>query len=72
VQEATRSGILPRILPSRTNSSAWILKRGPEEANDEKFIAKMSFSIYIYGFAIALFIFYCGNLLLHLLGITYG
>ncbi|KAL7052001.1 hypothetical protein ACKWTF_004719 [Chironomus riparius] len=32
----------------------------------------MSFSIYIYGFAIALFIFYCGNLLLHIFGITYG
>lgn len=44
----------------------------PKEANDEKIISKMSFSIYIYGFAIALFIFYCGNLLLHLLGITYG
>ncbi|CAO1372885.1 unnamed protein product [Diamesa serratosioi] len=28
--------------------------------------------IYIYGFASVLFIFYCGNLLLHILGITYG
>lgn len=51
--------------------SSWRFQRASEKANDEK-SSKMSFSIYIYGFAIALFIFYIGNLLLHLLGITYG
>lgn len=32
----------------------------------------MTLNLYIYGFAVVIFIFYCGNLLLHILGITYG
>lgn len=42
------------------------------QGEDANYVQKMSFTIYIFGFAIALFIFYIGNLLLHLIGITYG